>query len=389
MLESLALRAAPTAICLCGLLTALGCNGGGRAGPTVDDGGVTAVGKSSCEQASSAYCRKVFECSPNWGEEVWGTLEGCLATDAADCAYLAGLPGVSPRAIESWAKCSQAIGARSCEEWRYGPPLEVCRYPGGAGKRGSPCHEFAQSESGFCEHPKDPGTGLPSPCGSCEPEPAPGDACNEFDGCGFGDRCIETFPETGGTVMLACVQPAAQGGPCREELAGVCRGELLCRQGRCERPLRRGATCAGSWQCEGDLRCVQGKCADPLPEGASCDDAGVCVRGFGCPFLTCDRRLPAGSSCQYHEQCLSDFCLDADLCADNDPPVAVGEACAPDAYATGIGPYCADNAFCDPVTSSCVLRRPVGGPCRDSEECLDWLVCGSRKCAEPLAPMCM
>jgi hypothetical protein len=78
-----------------------------------------------------------------------------------------------------------------------------------------------------------------------------------------------------------------------------------------------------------------------------------------------------------------------DQCADNDPPVAVGEDCAPDAYATGIGPYCDDNAFCDPLTNVCVLRRPVGGSCRDSGECLAWGVCESRKCAEPPPPMCM
>jgi hypothetical protein len=376
------LRTASRSTWLLGVALALGsgCGSGGDEA-TISDGGVTPTGAATCEQAAAPYCHKLFECEPASGEEVYGTVQSCLATEAADCRYLAELPGVSSQAIQTWAACDRAVGARTCDQWRFAGAEPACRFQPGMRKPGEGCSAFAQCATNYCQHDYNPSTGAISECGICAQAPGVGEECNEGNGCDFGLRCTATREHP-----LACVQTLAEGGACHEEL-DECRGQLVCVDGRCSKPLRKGAACIGAWQCEGILRCVEGTCVDPLPGGAACDpDEEDCAAGLGCYNGICSRLLPDGSPCADHAQCLGGFC--GGVCEGAEPSAGTGEPCAPDVASTGIGPECNYNAFCDKATSRCVLRKPPGQPCVDSEQCLGWLVCSAGKCDEPPAPMC-
>jgi hypothetical protein len=367
----------------------MGCDGDDRSEATVSDGGVTPAGAASCEQSAKPFCGKLFECYPQWGKQWYGTLESCLVAEAAGCRYAAGLPGVSPRSVQGWAACNRALGARTCDQWRFGSPIEECRLPAGSLAPGEGCSSYGQCATSYCRFQVDPTTGDASPCGVCAKAPEVGEDCSWPNGCGFGLKCIDRPDAPSG---VACVQPAAEGSACGVELQD-CQGELVCVEGRCSRPLRIGAACAASFQCQYDLRCVQGACGSPLVEGAACaPDDVVCDFGLGCLDGVCKPLLVEGEACTANEECLGEFC-DGDLdvngsvrnghCLGGGPILRTGEACGPD-----VDGECDDNAFCDSATQRCVLRKPNGQRCTADDQCLDWLVCTGSKCDEPPAPMC-
>jgi len=334
-----------------------------------------------CEQAAKVFCKKLFECAPPWGEELYGTRASCELTEAADCQYLAEVPGVSAQTLRSWVACDNALGARSCDQWRFGGPVEACRFPPGARKVGAGCSAYAQCATSYCRY--NPSTRVE--CGSCAAPPKVGEKCDEVNGCAFGLACIEMPEPDTNQLGHFCVQPVVEGGACAQFTA--CQGDLVCVEGHCARPLSIGKSCTDAYECDGDLRCVQGKCADPLPAGAPCfPDEQACGYGLTCYSGSCEPLRPSGSACQADEQCWG-FCSQG-TCEAGEPPAGIGEECAPDVSSTGIGPECSYNAFCEPGTRSCVLRKPPGQPCSLDGQCLSWLACRDGKCAEPPVPMC-
>jgi hypothetical protein len=357
---------------------------------------VTAVGAAACEQSAPLYCQKLFECYPQDGADLYGTLESCKIADAADCRHLATLPDVSPKSIEAWASCNRALGARSCEQWRFGAPLAECHFPAGTRQMGNACVGSTQCASNHCQVPLDPSTGNPAECGVCAPPPGVGQACNWANNCDFGLRCVETPDVQGGE---GCIQPAAEGAACREDDNGPCQGSLVCVQGRCSKPLAAGGACIATFQCDGALRCVNGTCGPALSEGAACASSDrVCGLGLVCVNGACSKPLPEGAPCTGDEQCQG-FCAGDPnatgtitngkcLGGGSEPDARVGEACAPDASSTGMGPRCVYNAFCDRTTSRCVLRKPNGQSCADDTHCLGWLRCNAGKCDDAPVPMC-
>jgi len=373
------------------VVLAAGC-GSSSDGPTVNDGGVTPVGAAACAQSAPLYCEKLFACAPAAGEELYGTVEACKIADAADCRRLGALPDTSPRSIEAWAACNKALGAQTCDEWNFGPPVEGCRSPGGARKLGQVCYGGSQCSSNFCKYTVvDPTTGATSECGVCAAPPGVGESCDYTNYCDVGLRCAQTDPQN--SSAMSCIRPVAEGAACSEQSDSPCQGRLVCLDGRCARPLKAGTACTSSIQCDGELICVNGSCGPPLTEDAACTpDDDNCGPGLGCRAGVCTKLLPDGADCNSSEECLG-FCdtgvgsASGKCVGGISPRARAGEACVQDA-ATGMGLECVYQAFCDPATSRCVLRKPDGAPCSDDSQCLGWLRCDAGKCSDPIVPMC-
>ena len=101
--------------------------------------------------------------------------------------------------------------------------------------------------------------------GRCSVRPARGESC----ALTFGDRtlhceadsfCAELDPAKG-IVTGACTVRPDVGQPCGQfyGFPSICRGGLICLNGRCSFPLSAGETCTHSSECGGG-QCVDAEC---------------------------------------------------------------------------------------------------------------------------------
>jgi hypothetical protein len=252
---------------------------------------------------------------------------------------------------------------------------------------GQACATSSQCTSSYCKLSEDPATGATSDCGVCATAPVAGEACTSSNYCDYGLRCVETPIIPGG---LVCIRPAVEGGHCDEVSDSPCEGSLVCVLGSCAKPLGAGGACTQTSQCGGDLRCVTGACGPALSEGAACaSDDRVCGDGLGCRMGVCTKLLPDGAPCAGDDECVGfcDVISTGERKCVNRSTAKIGDACAP-LSSPDEGPSCVYQAFCDPMTRQCGLRKPYGQSCRDDSECLGWLRCNAGKCDEPAVPMC-
>ena len=374
-------------------LLAAGCSssgggGGGNLGPTVSDGGITVVGAAACQETAGLYCRKLFECYASDGEVMYGSVENCLIMDAADCRRAATVPDSNPQRVQAWAACNKALGAQTCDQWRFGGNIEACAIPPGSRQVGAPCADWAQCATSYCQFTLDPNTGSFADCGVCAPLPGEGEEC-PTDDCATGLRCVEAVPGE-----KRCTRSIPEGAACRLEGEDLCWRATVCVQDVCTRPLAAGAACVRREQCDGDLRCVNGACGPALAEGAACrSEDESCGTGLGCLNDVCTPKKPEGASCTTDEECLGDQCsIDGvtgkNICFGGNPEAGLGEPCGVAASPAGaLITGCQINAFCG-KDNRCTLRKPTGGACANDAECAGWLSCQAGKCDERPLPMC-
>jgi hypothetical protein len=294
----------------------LGCKG--------DDKSSSAAAQS-CETGAAAFCKKLFECSPEDGAEEYGTVARCQVEDASYCHQNIALPGAGPKAGSRWVSCEKALAALSCEQFRLGSYLEACRPDPGLRLESEPCSNDGQCDSSNCyyiEHADDSQRELTA-CGQCRVRVGAGADCVvDVDRCEWGTECI------GGT----CLAPAGEFGACSDE---------------------RG--------CLYSLSCVEGICRKRADIGEVCESDDDCL--------------------YWWSECAHGVCAHPEA-------LALGAVCDPDPQPGASSAFCGVDSVCDPISSTCVPLRLSGEACTTHEECLWGLACQSGKCAPLTDAMC-
>jgi hypothetical protein len=250
------------------LLAASACSsssGGGTGSGPGDAGGGGEGGVSgmqACTDSANASCKQRNTCSLDsfLTDLDYGTEADCVSRTQQTCANALGAKGTgtTPATIEA---CVAAYPTYECTNWLENDPPAACVPPKGTLTTGAPCGASAQCESTFCA------VGAYAVCGTCQPLPAAGAACQVNADCGRGLSCTKAAGSTMIT-MGVCTAFVASGGAC---LTGTstCAPGLACvgddpttkAMGMCETQAATvGAACDGSRKtaanCNGDLGLV-------------------------------------------------------------------------------------------------------------------------------------
>jgi hypothetical protein len=180
---------------------------------------------------------------------------------------------------------------------------------------------------------------------------------------------LAAMPSTG-----ACAQmfegTVANGGPCLlavECASGVCDPTGSSCTGRC---------CLGTCVAATELPVNGGSCWQP---GNYCGEGTICrsVDTPSGPAATCGALLAEGQPCGPGDSCAADlFCFGVNsgmhmgTCAH---AAATGSAC-PDTL-DGSAACASRAAFCNLMTTICMPKVPIGGPCPDGSQCVDYADC--------------
>jgi hypothetical protein len=226
--------------------TALGAGGCGNVAGGSDggaDGGLTA--DQACAMLAQAECGKRDSCSNGTSiTRVYGEMSVCLTRSALQCTARLAAPNTGANA-QAVSKCAADYATLSCNDFFDGKLPADCT-PSGPGANGAPCAFNGQCATAYC------GGTMNALCGSCAPQPAPGDSCADSL-CGPGQNCI------GATMTCAAV--GNLNGSCDSN--DPCGNGLSCvgvsstnTQGTCEVALgTAGAACGGGTMpgCNGSL----------------------------------------------------------------------------------------------------------------------------------------
>lgn len=189
-----------------------------------------------------------------------------------------------------------------------------------------------------------------------------------------GDRAAECL--SGMTDAGCSFADAAPPAACDEVFTGLvadggdCWIDGECASGHCTPASGCTDAC-----CPGSCRITLPP-ATPIPIGEDCS-LGICVDEAYCPRdqvpPLCTARAAADGSCTDPNGCQSGlYCAidpDSGTGTCRTPPQE-GEACDPAAA------VCARlDDYCDPLTSTCRVKEPVGGDCAGGRRCVDYAWC--------------
>jgi hypothetical protein len=208
------------ALAACGGGTSTGTGGSQSTGASMGGAGTTVA--QACADIALATCIKRNACSMNGFENdvVYGSEATCEAEAALTCPSSITAKGSAqtPAHIE---QCINAFAGYACPDfWDSNPPA-ACTPPAGSLANGAACGASGQCTSTFCA------VGPFATCGTCQPLPLPGAACQVQADCGRGFACVKP---AGATVQTKgkCAAFAAMGEPC---LTGStpCQATLSCQ----------------------------------------------------------------------------------------------------------------------------------------------------------------
>jgi hypothetical protein len=317
-----------------------GTGGAAGTGGTTGTGGATTPQKACAEQAQ-ALCALRETCSPGFDvKKSFGTSAVCEGRLAQVCVN--GLDamgtGNSPAHVEA---CAAAYPGEACVDLGDNNPVAACVPPAGTLATGAACGAAAQCASTYCA------VAQYQVCGTCQPLPVVGAACQIQADCGRDLACATPNGATAGT----CAAFVAAGGAC---LGG-------------QSPCQSGLACVG----DDPATMTMGTCqAQGTTAGAACDasrnTAPNCDASFGVtciptakgsPIGTCQatKLVAAGAACgNIGAMPITGFaaCNNGGLCKKAAPtdntgtcvaPAADGAACDNDA---ANGPPCLAPARC-------------------------------------------
>jgi hypothetical protein len=142
------------------------------------------------------------------------------------------------------------------------------------------------------------------------------------------------------------------------------------------------AECTGHGPCTQPANCTQaccvGTCGSPqVAMGGDCSTSNAgCIDGTFCKAGVCSAYIPVGAACVAGDTCASGAaCSSAGTCL---PLPAEGQSCA-----TAQGGLCDHlDDYCDPVTITCIKRKPAGAACAapSSEDCVTYAPCQNGVC---------
>jgi hypothetical protein len=303
-------------------------------------------GSAACMDEATAVCSVRASCSNNFNiEKNFPDEPTCVSRTAATCVADLGATGTgqTPGKIEA---CAAEYPTETCTAYFEGDPVASCVPPMGTGAMGSACGASAQCASTYCAITQD------QICGTCQPLPIAGAACQVDADCGRDLACATPGSASTGT----CAAYVGSGGtcltgaqPCAPGLACVGDAPATSTTGTCQASgATVGAACDGtrktlpSCSAELGLVCIPtakgsavGTCMaiDLVGPGSACGDVGAmpitgfadCIAGGACI---------KGSAAATTGTCMA--------------PATDGAACNSDAT---IGPPCLAPAKCVPTTA--------------------------------------
>jgi hypothetical protein len=327
------------------LLASAACGGGGSSGGGA--GGSSASSTKACNDNAAALCMLRDGCGPGYDiARTYGSQTVCEQRTAQNCINSLDAKGTGNSA-EHVEGCASAYPSESCTDFFDNNPVAACVPPAGTLAMGAPCGAPGQCTSTYCA------VSSTSVCGTCQPLPVAGAACQVQADCGrdlacavpsgTGSGVCAAWVDTGG----ACLTGVA---PCKNGLACVGDDVTSSTMGTCQaQPAMDGAACQTTRKtipnCGNGFACI-------VPAGGTngmgtCKpitlvSAGAMCGGLGSPTVTSVAQCKAGGLCQ--------------KAAPNDPTgtciaaAADGAACDSD---PSLGPPCLAPAKCVP---------PVGSP---------------------------
>ncbi|WP_224372187.1 hypothetical protein [Hyalangium versicolor] len=346
------------------------------------------------ERLAEALCEKYTSCGVSYEED---SCEQRLLSELIARVGLnarQGEPCASRMRYDESAaeKCLDKIRDTSCSQDPLSPRMlerglgtsEECRFFFGTTADGEVCQS-----SGEC--------GAQSACTSDVLDPSPS-TCQPLSGEGPNDsprHCAEGLLPIEGS----CHKPLEQDQPCAHYRYEVCAQDLYCAQdtGVCQQPASKGAPCdEENRRCAWNLLCVNGTCKAPGRKGEACTPPSPTASGAPCQSeLFCDAAPSEPGRCR--ELLAEDAgCRDSTECrqglyCESSSPDSSGGTCK--RYA-GKGEDCSHRA-CDPLlycSESSGTCKPQGHPgescVAEPRACLFELTCTQGLCGGPDSATC-
>ena len=348
----------------CGNGTTTTTSGGGGSssastgtGPGTGGGGTSAA--KACADSAKASCTKRDTCANGYfNKRTYGDEATCETRFAAACVTNLGSKGdaQSPDKIEA---CVAAFPTYTCTDLFDGNPPAACVPPAGTGAMGAACGVSAQCASTFCAVAQD------AVCGTCQPLPAVGAACQAQAECGRDLACAKSVAAPSGKcaawvasggACLTSVSPCQAGLSCvGDDVAamtmGTCKAAGATVGAPCDRSRKTIASCdanlglvcipavagSGVGTCQAIQLVGAGKpCGDigsmPPTGFAACQAGGLCVKAAPTdPTGTCKAPAADGAACDT-DASKGPPCLTGSRCVPTAPPGTAGTCKLPDAH---------------------------------------------------------
>jgi hypothetical protein len=253
------------------------------------DGGTDAPSgdpTKACNDEATALCALRDSCSPGYNNAVvYGSASTCQTRAALTCVNALGAKntGNNPSHVEG---CASAYPSEACVDFFDDNPVTACVPPAGTLANGAPCGASAQCTSAYCA------VTATTVCGTCQPLPTAGAACQIEADCGRDLACATPTVAAGDAGIPApkCAAWVAANGacltgyqPCQNGLSCVGDNEATMTQGSCK---PTGATVGAA--CDASRKTMAG-----------CDNAVglVCIpTAKGSAVGTCQKITIASSS---------------------------------------------------------------------------------------------
>ncbi|HEX4516333.1 MAG TPA: hypothetical protein VH054_22450 [Polyangiaceae bacterium] len=235
-------------------------NDAGTDASTGDAGGDSGDPTKACNDEATALCGLRDSCSPGYDIMlVYGSTPTCVSRVAQACIGALSAKGTGNDAslVET---CAGAYPSETCTSFFDGDPVAACVPTAGTLATGAACGASAQCASTYCA------VTSTTVCGTCQPLPAAGTACQMQADCGRDLACATPTLAVGdaGVPAPKCAAFVASGGscltgyqPCQAGLSCVGDDEATMKNGTCQ---TSGATVGAA--CDGTRKTAPGCFAD-------------------------------------------------------------------------------------------------------------------------------
>ncbi len=247
----------------------------------------TATAAEACTALEHAICDARDACSQNGylNDRNYGSEAICETRTPGPCEKMLIAKGTTqtPTGIEA---CAQAYATDPCLSFfDTDQPMQCQPATPGTVAQGGACGANNQCATGFCA------TGTYAVCGTCQPKPAVGAACQSQADCGGGLACGKPAGATALTIG-ACAAFVAQSGACDDD-AFPCQAGQQC--------VGAKANVAQSGTCQPAVSSVGGTCDSSRKTAPACDadDGLACNHPTGMAMGTCApiQLVGAGKPC--------------------------------------------------------------------------------------------
>jgi hypothetical protein len=264
---------------------------GGSSPPPGNDAGADSGngGAQACATEAQAICAARDRCSLNTflNDYDYGGDTACVTRSQITCVNAFGAKG-SGTTTATIAACTAAYPSYTCTNYFDGNPPTACVPPAGTLANGQPCGANAQCQSTFCA------TGAFAVCGTCQPLPAAGAACQVNADCGRDLDCVKPAGASTAT-MGVCTAYAASGAacltyktPCEAGLACVGDDTTTGATGTCQTAgTTVGAACDASRKTAPNCNADLGLVCIPAMKGSevgTCKAITLAMQGAMCGY---------------------------------------------------------------------------------------------------------